>query len=518
MEDGPVPQLHVPSECETPADLLRGVPFHACLSGTGGHWCHPDSPWRPKTSRQRVKQYDVFFSHDWQSGRWSKHLSLLVAFNGLPAGIASWASSLVMGLFSCLGILPKPLNAWTPLWSYMVSLAIFFFWQHVRRLFLGPTFAFIDSICIPQDDEVLKARCIQGLGTFLAKSEQLVVLWSPQYSRRLWCCYELGFFLLKKRKAEMIKFVPVQIGRICVCLFIGVLLFQATMYAVVSREGDAMVATGIMTAAFWLQAIVIFPILQYTMTAMLKDLSQLPRQVSEFRLQDSECTCCAQQHRHPLTHAAIACDRELIYKSLRSTLGSSGAKMEKEAALDVFNAYVRETLAGSLDRNFRHDKMILSHALVTCATACGPWASLTVTTACEMSMSGEDLLRWLGLLIYVDAGLLCVMRVSLLIGHFGASRMEKYPRPVIVLSQVVMLAFSAAAIFLPWPVTWVVSFSGYPWIWTSVLAAMVCLSGCFLWPALSASGTPDLAPDLPTTYGTETGPSRDEDERSTFEI
>ncbi|CAE7750552.1 unc-89, partial [Symbiodinium microadriaticum] len=523
MVDGPIPQL--PSEkfevsADLTPDLLRGVPFHSCLSGTGGHWCHPDSSWRPKTSRQKVEQYDVFFSHDWQTGRWSKHLSLLVAFNGVPAATASWAASFAMGLFSCLGILPQSLNVWMPVWGYMVSLAIFFFWQHVRRLFLGPTFAFIDSICIPQDDEVLKARCIQGLGTFLARSEQLVVLWSPQYFRRLWCCYELTFFLLKKGKGNMIRFVPVQIGRICVCLFIGVLLFQVTLYVILSREGDAIVVTGIMSAVLLLQAIVILPVLQYTMTAMLKDLSQLPRQVSEFRVQASECTCCAQQHRHPVTHAPIACDRELIYESLRNTFGPSGGKMEEEAALDAFNGYVSETLAGSLDLHFRHHSMILRYALVTCATACGPWVSLTMTTACGYSMSGEDLLRWIGLLIYVDAGLLCVMRIALLIGHFGAFRMETYPGPVIVLSQVAMLGFSSAATFLPWPVAWALSVNGYPWIWTSVLAAMLCISCCFLWPAFNAPfGTPVSQPDLPsTTYGRETGSSGDEDERSTFEI
>ncbi|CAE7796356.1 unnamed protein product [Symbiodinium microadriaticum] len=459
-----IEELRFPSEkSEIPADLLRGVPLHSCLSGTGRHWCHPGSTWRPKTSSHRVTRYDVFFSHDWKSGRWSKHLSLLVAFNGVPAAIAGWASSLAMGLLAFLGILPKSYNVWMPVWGYTVSLAIFFFWQHVRKLFAGPTFAFIDSICIPQGDEVLKARCIRGLGTFLTRSEKLVVLWSPQYFRRLWCAYETGFFLREKGDVKKIQFVPVQIGRICACLFIGVLLFQGTMYAVVwgGREWDAMQATGIMAPAMVLQTILLFPVLQYTMTAMLKDLSQLPRQVSEFRVQDSECTCCTQQHVHPVTHAPTACDRELIYKSLRSTFGPSVEKMEEEAALDAFNGYVRFTLAHAINRSFRHHTMILRQALVTCATACGPWVSSNLARAGE-STSSEDMLRWLAGFIYINLGLLCLMRIALLIGNFGVFRMEKYSQPVVVLSQVVMLTFSAAAILLPWPVAWVLSVSGYP--------------------------------------------------------
>ncbi|CAE7797081.1 unnamed protein product, partial [Symbiodinium sp. CCMP2456] len=465
MVEKSIDELRCPSEkSEISADLLRAVPLHSCLSGTGRHWCHPGSTWRPKTSRQRVTQYDIFFSHDWKSGRWSKHLSLLVAFNGLPAAIAGWASSLAMGLLVLLGILPTSFAVWMPVWGYMVSLTIFCFWQHVRRLFAGPTFAFIDSICIPQGDEVLKARCIRGLGTFLRRSEQLVVLWSPQYFRRLWCSYETGFFLREKGDAKKIQFVPVQIGRICACLFMGVLLFQGTMYAVVwgGRGLDAMQATGVMAPALVLQTVVIFPVLQYTLTAMLKDLSQLPSQVSEFRVQDSECTCCTQQHSDPVTHAPIACDRELIYRSLRSTFGPTVGKMEEEAALDAFNGYVRETLARSIDRSFRHHNMILRQALVTCATACGPWASINMAMARELSMSLEDMVRWFGGFIYINAGLLCVMRISLLISHFGVFQLEKYSRPVIVLSQVVMLSFSTAAILLPWPVTWVLSAAAAP--------------------------------------------------------
>ena len=118
-----------------------------------------------------------------ESGRWSKHLSLLLTFNGWPAAIAGFVASLAMGAFGLLGVLPESYRPWLPVWGYAVSLAVFFFWQHVRQLFVGPKIAFLDSFCIPQDDEVLKARCIQGLGTFLERSEQLVVLWSPDYFR-----------------------------------------------------------------------------------------------------------------------------------------------------------------------------------------------------------------------------------------------------------------------------------------------------------------------------------------------
>ena len=288
---------------------------------------------------------------------------------------------------------------------------------------------------------------------------------------------------------------------------------------------DLLIVSGIIAAVLMLLAILVFPVLWYTLTAMLRDLSQLPRQVRDFRVQDAECTCCTQQHCHPVTHAPIACDRELIYKSLRSTFAPSGGEqMEEEAAFDAFNGHAREILGRSIDRNFRHHNMILRHALVTCANACGPWASIRLATASGVS-SGEEMVAWLGGFLYGDLVVFCLMQISLLIGDFGVSRMERYPRPAIVLGQVAMFAVAAGSMLFPWPLAFAFSRSGpYPWLWPSVLAALACISGCFLRPAFSAqSGTPVLQHDLPsTTCASETGPGRlrtcDEDEESTFEI
>ena len=77
--------------------------------------------------------------------------------------------------------------------------------------------------------------------------------------------------------------------------------------------------------------------------------------------------------------------------------------MDEDAALDAFNAYVRETLARSIDRNFRQHSMILRNALVTCAIAIGPWESIRWATATEFS--GEQQLQWLGGFLYGDVGI-----------------------------------------------------------------------------------------------------------------
>ena len=43
-------------------------------------------------------------------------------------------------------------------------------------------------------DETRKSAGIASLGAFLGASDNFVVLFSPEYFSRLWCCYELAAF------------------------------------------------------------------------------------------------------------------------------------------------------------------------------------------------------------------------------------------------------------------------------------------------------------------------------------
>ena len=173
---------------------------------------------------------------------------------------------------------------------------------------------------------------------------------------KVWCSYELGFFLLEKGRAKMIQFVPVQIGHICACLFIFVMLIQLTVHAVllIGFDGpspvDLLLVTGIVATALVLQAIVIIPVLQYTLTAMLKDLSQLPRQVTEFRVQDSECTCCALQHRHPVSmHPSLATESSSTNLSAVRSDHPPGRWMRMQLSMHLTPTCVRRSLVPSTE-------------------------------------------------------------------------------------------------------------------------------------------------------------------------
>ena len=47
-----------------------------------------------------------------------------------------------------------------------------------------------------------------------------------------------------------------------------------------------------------------------------QEITELPCQLRNFRVQDVKCGCCANNHRHPHSGAPLPCDRELVYGML----------------------------------------------------------------------------------------------------------------------------------------------------------------------------------------------------------
>ena len=168
-------------------ELLRGVPVHVCLRRFGKEWKNTGpGAWRPQLSKQ-TQQFRFFFSHDWGTSRWLKYLTLLVFFNSWPAALASFFAGIMFSVLKVLGMLGD--SGWWIILQHALAMFVLFFWQNARRLFRPAPLAFLDRLCIPQDDDDVKNRCIYGLASFLNHSENLVVLWSPRYFSRLWCTY-----------------------------------------------------------------------------------------------------------------------------------------------------------------------------------------------------------------------------------------------------------------------------------------------------------------------------------------
>ena len=168
-----------------------------------------------------------FFSHSWRTARLDKWAALLLYLNAQAAALAMVATTVLWSLLESFGVVPRLL-----VWYYadrhmmttgmpvLVGLAsgIFFLvhWQRIRSFFgLSPRYCFLDKVCIDQVDDARKAAGIASLGAFLGSAENFVVLFSPDYFSRLWCCYELAAFRhLQVAGKQKITFLPLAFPRV----------------------------------------------------------------------------------------------------------------------------------------------------------------------------------------------------------------------------------------------------------------------------------------------------------------
>ncbi|CAK9051780.1 Riboflavin biosynthesis protein RibBA [Durusdinium trenchii] len=199
-------------------ELLRGTPLSVALSGFCKYWAGLSSgPGRAALFNlsRAVLSIDVFLSHDWETSRWMKLLTLVLYFNSHAAAIASLLSSLVIGVAKTqLGSSIWQHDLWT-FSCYPVFLVFLFFWQRIRSCFASPWMVFLDKLCIHQENDELKLLGILGLGAFVRRSNKLLVLWSKRTFGRLWCAYEIGCFLSgRPLEQEQIEILPVTVAAI----------------------------------------------------------------------------------------------------------------------------------------------------------------------------------------------------------------------------------------------------------------------------------------------------------------
>ena len=171
---------------------------------------------------------DDFFSHSWSTSRFDKWAALLLYLNAQAAAVALVTSALLWSLLENLGIIPRLLyysmeddeqggTSGMPMLVGLISGFLFVFeWQRIRALLgLRSRMCFLDKVCIDQMDETRKSAGIASLGAFLGASDNFVVLFSPEYFSRLWCCYELAAFRhLQVEGKQKITFLPAAFPRV----------------------------------------------------------------------------------------------------------------------------------------------------------------------------------------------------------------------------------------------------------------------------------------------------------------
>ena len=81
--------------------------------------------------------------------------------------------------------------------------------------------------------------------------------------------------------------------------------------------------------------------------SLAQNAQHAQEQLRTFRMQDTLCFCCSNQHRHPDTGADIPCDRQLVYLKLKDWY-SPDDMQNSEEYLSRFNSLVQTRLADSI--------------------------------------------------------------------------------------------------------------------------------------------------------------------------
>ncbi|CAE8707672.1 unnamed protein product, partial [Polarella glacialis] len=164
-------------------------------------------------------KYDVFISHSWRTSRWAKYAALLYYTSLVPAVCAGLAAGILAFALQVHGILPPfglierqdsaaPLPSfWCQVTGGCTCFATLVMWARLVELAESTRSTrasyFLDCLCINQSDAALKQAGIDSIGAYLRNSDSMLVLWSPGYFTRLWCCFELAVFLEKSTNAEL---------------------------------------------------------------------------------------------------------------------------------------------------------------------------------------------------------------------------------------------------------------------------------------------------------------------------
>ncbi|CAE7259329.1 unnamed protein product [Symbiodinium natans] len=397
---------HLKTELEP--ELLRAVPLHRALAGWGRHWETPDSgmfnvdPKNYKLS-QPSESLDVFLSHDWASSGKQKFLALLIVYNSRAAFLACLVVSVLVGVLRGYSVLPD--EGWTVVLGHGAYVLFLVFWQRLRAFVYRPVMAFLDKLCVAQHDEELKQKGIKGIAAFLLSSRQLMVLLTPRYFTRLWCVLEIATFMKDPGRQRSIHFMPLKTAALLLmtsgCWFVLAIGWNLFLSGVARPAGLEPLESGevwsralILTGLMVLLTGAVLPFALYLGMALVADLERIPRQLANFRVEDADCFCCSNNHRHPHDGSRLPCDRQLVHNTLKQWYNDVESTADH---LETFSRLVREELAPNIALLVGGITLPLYYAVLTVGASNLPYLAdhiaLWIATV-RAGVSGYALLVW----------------------------------------------------------------------------------------------------------------------------
>ncbi|CAJ1399706.1 unnamed protein product [Effrenium voratum] len=322
-------------------EILRGISLRDSFRFGGSLWRNRQrvgaGPQADLFHQSRhVEQLDVFVSHTWASGGWSKWLSLLMQ-SGCNCALSGWLlGNVAAAAMSYADLLPLPLRLspnteafsevcalgpWSMILGFLGTALGFLLSPYLPRC--KSDMCFIDAACVSQSNEALMTRGIRGIGGFLRVSKELRIVWTDLYLSRLWCVFELATF--KKINPDgTVVMAPIFLETTVVLFYISNLC--AASVQMVLRAGGS-------TRVLFALPIISLPflVLVHRLRRSFVQKHKLFSQFQQFELDSARCVSDS--------------DCEFIYATIDQLYGS------KEAFVSYVRGSLREELLGPMTRS-----------------------------------------------------------------------------------------------------------------------------------------------------------------------
>eukprot|EP00435_Cladocopium_sp_Y103_P045584 s1134_g13.t1 len=284
---------------------------------------------------------DFFISHSWRCPSWMKVFALCHFLN-LDTAVSSatvvWISTARAAWDGA------ELHRAVVYWPMTVFFLVFFL-GHLRCQQHWACLSRRGNGC--KEDPQLKAQTLQALPVFVARSNEMLVLWDPSYLERLWCNYELAVFA-KSGNDTAVNFVPVwlpiwTLSAIAMDLLSSFLIdLVGTSTPPPAFDKNSHVQLFLATFVFWCP-----PCLAYLFPSILSFLDKM----ATFDFRSAQCTLDSDRRviRQQVLRLFESERRPIAEQTLQMLNVSPPADIHNEnEIIDRFNAYVRGPLRDSL--------------------------------------------------------------------------------------------------------------------------------------------------------------------------
>ncbi|CAE7361421.1 unnamed protein product [Symbiodinium natans] len=281
----------------------------------------------------------VFISYNWAMPQWLKFLALAFHFNHKAASVAAALAYILAVLLVMLhakaheGVDDLYFRSHVGTGVCVVTYWLFLLcWHDVKALcFRRGKRVFLDRCCIHQTDEELKQQGIENLDIFLQLSDQMLVVYSELYTKKLWTMYELATFLPKRGPSRLVV-LPTFLIRCTIlavptvalhCIWVQLLLVEDVQQPIEELFPDSRLAILLLDLPLLL-------VVTWAFRRWAKEERQMRENVRTFHYGDSHCL--------------KETDRSMVYSNIarymRDTKAVS-ADAPDEDALMAFNELVK---------------------------------------------------------------------------------------------------------------------------------------------------------------------------------